>query len=84
MAPVRHSVPPKGDRVSLDNGAADGEPDPHAVALRRVEGLEQALRALAVEARAGIPHGHTDTIALLSLGSNQQLARAIVHASHRL
>ena len=73
---------PEAAVVSLDNGAADEESDAHAVALRRVEGIEQALRTLAVEARAGIPHGHADTIAVLSFGSNQQLPRAIVHANH--
>ena len=75
---------PEATVVSLDDGAADKQPDAHAVALRRVEGIEQAIRALAVEARASIPNSHADTIAVLSFGLNQQLPRAIVHVGHRV
>ena len=75
---------PETTMMPLDDGAADGESDTHAVALRRVEGVKQLVHALAVEARASIPHGHAHTIAVLPFGSDQQLPRAIVHANHRV
>jgi len=70
--------------MSFDDGAADGQPDTHAVAFRGVEGVEQLVHALGVDAHAGIPHAHTHTIAVLPFGSDQQLPRAIVHANHRV
>ena len=75
---------PEAAVMSLDDGAADGEPDAHAVALRRVEGVEQLVHALAVEAHAGIPHAQAHTIAVVPFGSDQQLPRAIVHVGHRV
>src|SRR5262249_24798557 len=68
---------PEATLMSLDDGAADGQPYPHTVALCGVQGVEQIVRALAVEAGASIPHGHTDMIAVLSLGPDQQCPRAI-------
>ena len=75
---------PETTMMPLDDGAADGEPDAHAVALRRVEGIEQLVHALAVDAHAGIPHAHAHTIAVLPFGSDQQLPRPIVDANHRV
>src|SRR6185369_7567025 len=45
---------PKTAVMSLDDGAADGEADSHAVAFRRVEGVEQLGHVLRVDADAGI------------------------------
>ena len=70
--------------MSLDDGAADGEPDSHAVALRRVEGVEQPVHALTVDAHARVPDGHAHTIARLPFCSDQQLPRAILHVDHRV
>jgi hypothetical protein len=70
--------------MSLDDGAADGESDAHAVALRRVKSVKQLVHILAVETRASVPHGHAHTIAALPFGSDQQLPRAIVDADHRV
>ena len=70
--------------MSLDDGAADGESDSHAVALRRVERVEQLVHALTVEAHAGIPHGQAHMFAVFPFGSDQQLPGAIVHARHRV
>src|SRR3977135_1324879 len=68
---------PETTMMSLDDGAADGESDAHAVALRRVKRVKQLVHTLAVEARASVPHGHAHTIAALPFSSNQQLPRAI-------
>src|SRR4051794_8742360 len=70
--------------MSLDDGAADRKPDTHAVALCRVEGVEQLVHAAGVETHAGIPHAETHTLAVLPLSSDQQFPGAIVHISHRV
>src|SRR6476660_7010058 len=75
---------PKTAVMSLDDGAADGEADTHAVAFRRVEGVEQLGHALRVDADAGIAHAHAHTIVVLLFGSDQQLPRPIVHGGHRI
>src|SRR4026207_127187 len=69
---------PKTAAMSLDDGAADGEADTHAVAFRRVEGVEQLGHVLRVDADAGIAHAHAHPIAVpVFFGSDQQLPRAI-------
>src|SRR6185436_15361829 len=75
---------PKTAVMFLDDGAADGEANTHAVAFRRVEGVEQLGHVLRVDTDAGIAHAHAHTIALLVLGSDQQLPRPIVHGGHRI
>src|SRR4029450_3217763 len=75
---------PKTAVMSLDDRAADGEADTHAVAFCRVEGVEQLAHVLRIDADAGIAHAHAHTIALLVLGSDQQLPRPIVHGGHRI
>src|SRR6516225_3605450 len=75
---------PQTSMMSLDDGATNGEPDTHAVGFRCVEGVEQLVHVVGVDAHAGIPHAHPDTVAVLPFGSDQQLPRAIVHVSHRV
>ena len=75
---------PQTAMMSLDDGAADGESDSHAVALRREKSVEQLVHALTVEAHASIPHGQAHTLAIFPFGSDQQLPRPIVHARHRV
>src|SRR5918992_1403810 len=75
---------PEAATMSFDDGAADGEPDAHAVALRRIESVKQLVHALAVDADAGIPHAHTHTIAGIPFGSDQHVPRAIVDTEHRV
>src|SRR5262245_20951258 len=70
--------------VPLDDGPADGESDTHALALRRVEGIKELVHALTVNPYACIPHHQTHAIGVLSLGSDQQPARPIVDADHRV
>src|SRR5688572_22889394 len=40
----------------LDDGTADGEPDTHTVAFRRVEGVKKLVHDLWVNAYSCIPH----------------------------
>ena len=51
--------------------------------LRRVEGVEELVHAQRVDAQPGVPHGHTHTVVVLSLGPDRQLPRAIGHLAHR-
>jgi hypothetical protein len=57
--------------MSLDDGAADGEPDTHAAALGCVERIEQLVHALTLDADTRIPHRHAHTIPAFSFGFDQ-------------
>ena len=64
--------------MSLNDRAADRQPDAHAAALRRIEGIKDLVHALTVKAHAGILDGHSHAFTVFPLGSDQQLARAII------
>src|SRR5215469_16958942 len=51
---------PQTSMMSLDDGATDGEPDTHAVGFRCVEGVEEHVHVVGVDAHTGIPHAHAD------------------------
>ena len=70
--------------MPLDDGSADGEPDTHAAALRRMEGIKELVHAPTVNANAGIAHYHTHVIAGVLLSADQQLPRPIIDAAHRV
>ena len=53
---------PETATMSLDDRTADRQPDTHAVALGRVERIEQLVHALTLDADTGIPHRHAHMI----------------------
>src|SRR5260370_38464773 len=69
--------------MSLNDGAADGEPDTHTVAFRRVEGVKQLVHVLRIDAHAVVPDAQAHMIAVLAFGADQQAPRATVHILHR-
>src|SRR5204863_10103684 len=75
---------PETAMMSFDDGAADGEPDAHAVGFRSVKRVKQLVHALGVDAHPGTPHAHTHTVAFVAFGSDQQLPRTIVDTHHRV
>jgi len=68
----------------LDNGAADGQANPHSAALGCIESLEELVHALRFEADTSILHDQTNTITFISFCSDQQPPRPIVDAAHRV
>ena len=70
--------------MSFDDGATDGESDTHPVTFCCVEGVKQLVHDLRVDPDAGIAYHYADTIAPLSLGSDQQLPWPVVNAHHRV
>jgi hypothetical protein len=70
--------------MSLDDGAADGKSDSHAVVLSCVESLEQPLRSLRLESDPRIFHAKAHPVSVVSFGSDEQLPRAIFDAAHRV
>jgi hypothetical protein len=70
--------------MSLNDGAADREPHTHAVALCGVKGVKHFVHALAVNAEAGISHREAYGVAVVMVGSDQQLTRAVVYVGHRI
>ena len=66
----------------LDDGATDGEADPHAVILSCVERLEKSVRRQGVEAGSGVPHAQAHAFVLVPFGSDEQMLRVILDAAH--
>src|SRR6267142_4525812 len=53
---------PETAAMSFDDRTADRQPDTHAVALGRVERIEQLVHALALDADTSIAHRHAHMI----------------------
>ena len=70
--------------MSLNDRAADREPDTHTAAFGGIEGLEQPLEILKIDADAGILNAETQVFFSFSLGSDQELPGAIFNTSHRV
>src|SRR5215475_9331037 len=79
-AVVERSV--DGAAMVLDDPAADEEPDARAVALGRIEGIEEPLRFAGPEAFACIPNAQPH-IAVEALRADHQLPRTVVDLVHR-
>src|SRR5260221_12904093 len=75
---------PEAALMPLHDRSADGQSDTHAAALRAVEGIEELVHALTVNADTAVPHHHAHAVAILSLCSHQQLPRAIADIPHRV
>src|SRR5215469_13950164 len=75
---------PKTAMMSLNDRAADGQPDTHATAFGGVEGLEEPPPVLRTDADAGILHAETYAIVFFPPGSDHQLPRAILNTDHRV
>ena len=70
--------------MPLDDRAADRQPNTHTAAFGGIEGFEQPLEILRIDTGTGILHAQTHTIVSFSLGSDQQLPRAVVNTDHRV
>src|SRR5690349_9757490 len=70
--------------VSLDDRAADGQPDSHTPDLGGVEHLKKASHGLPVETDACILHAQAHTAPLIWSGSDQQMSRTTVDGAHRV
>ena len=75
---------PQAAMMTLDNGAADGQADPHAATLGGVERFEEPIHALRVETHARILHASGAHDRRLPFGSDHQLPRTIVDTAHRV
>src|SRR5262245_42605710 len=73
---------PKTTMVSVDDRSAHGQPDTHPAALRRIEGVEQLVHAVMIEADARIPYRQAHVIGALAFSSDEQLPGAIAHGDH--
>src|SRR5678815_4249430 len=70
--------------MSLDDRAADREANAHAAALRRVEGREQLVHALAIEANSSVSDTQPHACSAFPFRPDQQVARSLVDAGHRV
>ena len=70
--------------MSLDDRAADRQPNTHTAALGGIEGFEQLFEILRTDTDARILHAETHMIIGLSAGSDQELPGAVFDTNHRL
>src|SRR5262249_2154680 len=75
---------PQASMMGLDDGAAYGQPDTHAVGLRRVERLEQPIHHLRIDADPRISNTQPYAIGSIGFGPDDQFPRAIFDAAHRV
>ena len=64
--------------MSLDNRAADRQPDAHAAALGGVERIKKLIYGLPVESRAGVTNRQAEIVDAFSPGLDEHLPRAVV------
>src|SRR6266436_3083110 len=70
--------------MTLNNGATDGQTDPHTVTLCRVERIKEAIDALRLEPHPYILHTQAHALAFVSFGPDYQLPWTIINAPHSL
>ena len=70
--------------MSLDDRAANRQPNAHTAALGCVEGIKEPFHVLVIETHTGIPHGQAHKVAVFSFCSDQQVSRSVVNTNHRL
>jgi hypothetical protein len=68
--------------MAFDDGATDGQSDPHPVILSCVESFKKSIRYEGVETDSGVLHGETHVFAFISPGSDCQLPWTIVDSVH--
>src|SRR5258707_9336347 len=70
--------------MTLDDGATDGQANPHAVALSRVERIEELVNGLRFQTHPRVLHSQTDAIGFVSFGSDHQLPWSVLDVAHRV
>jgi hypothetical protein len=68
--------------MTLDNGAADRQANPHPAGLRCIERFEKFVHVLRFDANPRILHAQAYTIAFVSLGSDHDLPGTVLDADH--
>src|SRR5688572_14395748 len=66
---------PQSAMMTLDNGPADRQADPHTAALCRVEGVEEPVYTLRVDTSSHILNAEPHTLAFLQFSFDHQLPR---------
>src|SRR4029077_13314374 len=70
--------------MSFDNGAADEQSDPHSVALRGVERIEERAQTLRTQANSSVADRQSHSAGVVRLGLDEELTRSILHIDHRV
>jgi hypothetical protein len=70
--------------MSLDDGAADGQADPHAPFFGRVKRLEKFVGTLSIDPDARILHGQAYAIAAITLRFYNDFPRPTVYTAYSL
>src|SRR5262245_58929833 len=72
---------PQFASMCMDDGAADRQPHARSTGLGGVEGFEDAIEMLRINARPGIAHRHDDPCLIL-LCADQQLPCPLLNRAH--
>src|SRR6187397_1774835 len=70
--------------MTLDNGSAYGQADPHSIALGREERIEQLVHVSIIEACSGSLHTQAHPVLRMRFGFDYQLPWTIFDRAHRL
>src|SRR5215475_9824353 len=72
---------PQLPSMSMDDGAANRQPQACSTGLRGVEGVEDPIEIRRINPQPGIVHGH-EGACLVLLGTDQQLSRSLLNRAH--
>ena len=75
---------PQSAAVSVDNGAADREAEPHALCLGREKGLENLLHFFGRNPAAVVNYGYPYAFAIHELGPHKTYAFSAFDTSYRV
>ena len=74
---------PHASVMSLDNRAANMQPDSHSIGLRCIKSVEKVVGGLRSEADSNVFHAQAHPTILFSFGFDKQLSWPIVNGAHR-
>src|SRR5215467_13271804 len=72
---------PQLSSMCMDDGPADRQPHARSIGLGGVEGLEDSIETLRINARPGIAHRHDDACLIL-VCADQQLPCPLLNRAH--
>ena len=75
---------PQTSLMSFNNRTVNSKSDPHAIALCRVEALEELFPELRGKTDARVLHTQLDTFVSYSFRFDQKFPRTIVNRGHRI
>ncbi len=70
--------------MALNDRAADGQPDAHALALGRVKGIEEALDVTRLHPGSRVAYRKTDFTPPAAARDDRQMPTSVINGAHRV